>query len=132
LCASSKDGDGFGLAPELAITLCGAGPPFKRVLWGIKQVRMDWTVLIAKSGPDVVLVQVKQVRSDKVLTNGIEEILNARDRYSSHNPTALALITNAKEVSRSQSDLARQRSVIILTGDVLGDFGGSLRAKLGG
>ena len=88
--------------------------------------------LIAKSGADTVLVQVKQVRSDKILAMGVDEILSARDRYSSHNPTALVLITNAKEVSRSQSDLARQRGVIILTGESVGDFGGQLRARLGG
>jgi hypothetical protein len=88
--------------------------------------------LIAKSGADTVLVQVKQVRSDKILAMGVDEILSARDRYSSHNPTVLVLITNAKEISRSQSDLARRREVIILTGEVVGDFGGSLRAKLGG
>ena len=75
---------------------------------------------------------MKQVRSDKVLAIGVDEILTAREHYGSQNPTALVLITNAKEVSRSQSDLARQRGVIILTGESIEDFGGNLRAKLGG
>lgn len=86
--------------------------------------------LIAKSGTDVVLVQVKQVRSDKVLTNGVQEVLTACERYSSHNPTALVLVTNAKEISRSQSDLARQRGVIILGGASIGSYGETLRDQL--
>lgn len=86
--------------------------------------------LIAKSGAHTALVQVKQVRTDKILAIGVDEILSARDRYSSHNPSALVLVSNAKKISRSQSDLARQQGVIVLTGDYIEDFGGALRSRL--
>ena len=73
----------------------------------------------------------QQVRFDKILARGVDEILSARDRYSSHNPIALVLIAHAKKF-RSQSDLARQRGVIILIGESVNDFGGQLRTRLGG
>ena len=42
--------------------------------------------LVAKKGQTVVLCQVKQVRSDKTLQQGVDEIIDSRARYESHHP----------------------------------------------
>ena len=71
-------------------------------------------------------MQVKQVRSDKILTVGVEEILKAQERYKSHNPTALALITNAKKLSSAQCVLAGKNDVVILTAEEVANYGAAL------
>ena len=86
--------------------------------------------LVAKKGQSVVLCQVKQVRSDKTLQQGVDEIIDARARYESHNPSHLALITNAKAISGAQNTLARQKSVIVLDAQALAHFGYSLAGQL--
>ena len=86
--------------------------------------------MLAKRGADTVLVQVKQVRSDKVLTVGVDEILKARERYKTNNPTALALITNALRVSSSQDTLAEANGVITLTGENIAKYGEVLGCSL--
>ena len=83
--------------------------------------------LVAKSGSTVALCQVKQVRSDKILTEGVDEIIKSKERYKSHNPTDLVLVTNAREISSSQRRLAESNNVIILAGNETLNYGERLR-----
>jgi superfamily II DNA or RNA helicase/Holliday junction resolvase-like predicted endonuclease len=85
--------------------------------------------LIAKSGEVVVLCQVKQVRSDKALMEGVEEVIKAKSRYQSQNPTHLVLVTNAKELASSQVRMADGSDVILILGDSIAHYGQALRAK---
>lgn len=85
--------------------------------------------LIAKSGQSVVLCQVKQVRSDKTLMEGVDEIVKARGRYESQNPTHLVLVTNAKELAPTQARLAQANGVILLLGGSISHYGEALRDK---
>jgi len=55
LCSGTKQGGDFGLTPELAAVLCGASLDARKLSWGIKQVRMDWTVLVAYFPDDGIL-----------------------------------------------------------------------------
>ena len=55
LCSGTKLGGDFGLTPELAAVLCGASLDARKLSWGIKQVRMDWTVLVAYFPDDGIL-----------------------------------------------------------------------------
>ena len=86
--------------------------------------------LLARKGTDTVLVQVKQVRSDKILTVGVDEILKAKERYKSNNPTSLSLITNAPGVSSSQRQLSKENGVIMLTGENIACYGEVLEQSL--
>jgi hypothetical protein len=55
LCSGTKlDGD-FGLSPELAAVLCGGSQNTRKLSWGIKQVRIDWIVLVAHFPDDGIL-----------------------------------------------------------------------------
>jgi HJR/Mrr/RecB family endonuclease len=87
--------------------------------------------LIAKKGSIVVLCQVKQVRSDKTLSHGADEILDARERYLSHSPTHLALITNARQISGPQRKLAREHEVLVLSAESLAHYGEALSRLAG-
>lgn len=84
--------------------------------------------LIAKMRDKTVLCQVKQVRSAKVLSRGIEEIILAKARYS--NPTDLLLITNALALTPNQKALALREGVIIICGDYIDSFGSRLMNSL--
>lgn len=55
LCSGTKQGGDFGLTPELAAVLCGASLNARKLSWGIKQVRVDWTVLVAYFPDDGIL-----------------------------------------------------------------------------
>jgi Holliday junction resolvase-like predicted endonuclease len=95
----------------------------------VRRTKRSWDYgcdLLAKRGANTVLVQVKQVRSDKILTVSVEEILKAQERYKSHNPTALALITNAKKLSSAQCVLAGKNDVVILTAEEVANYGAAL------
>lgn len=87
--------------------------------------------LIAKSGQVVVLCQVKQVRSDKSLMEGVDEIIKAKSRYRSQSPTHLVLVTNAKELASTQVRRATSGEVILLLGDSIAHYGQALRDKTG-
>lgn len=88
--------------------------------------------LIAKKGKHVILIQVKQVQSDKTCAIGVRDVLNASERYKYQRPTKLALITNAKMVTKAQADLATAKGVIILRGDSIDNYGGALVTKMDG
>ena len=83
--------------------------------------------LIVKDEKITILCQIKQVRSDKSLQDGVDEVLYAKNRYSSHNPSHLCLITNALNLSRSQMKLANDNNVIVLAGDKIDKYGEMLR-----
>lgn len=82
--------------------------------------------LIAERDGHVILCQVKQVRSDKTLQQGVDEILTAKKRYQSRTPTHLALITNAMKLARRQSRLAEDNEVICVTGKDVDHYGEAL------
>jgi Holliday junction resolvase-like predicted endonuclease len=84
--------------------------------------------LIVKLGDRTILCQVKQVRSDKVLNEGVEEVINAKSRYT--DSTALLLITNAKTLTRGQKNLARNEGVMVICGNCIENFGAALLNKL--
>jgi hypothetical protein len=86
--------------------------------------------LIAKSGSEVILCQVKQVRSDKVLAQGVEDIIKADLHYTSQNSTRLILITNALSVTSGQMKLAKDNNVLIFYGNDMEHYGEALREKL--
>jgi HJR/Mrr/RecB family endonuclease len=100
--------------------------------YSVRKTKQSWDGgcdLVAKSGDDVILCQVKQVRSDKVLAQGVEEIVAAQARYSSKKPTKLVLITNAKSMTSGQIRLAKNNNVLILNGNDLEHYGSALREK---
>lgn len=86
--------------------------------------------LVAKRGKETILVQVKQVQSDKILDSGVDDIVRARDHYKTYNPTALALITNASRINSVQIELAKRENVIVVNGSDISRFGESLAQKL--
>jgi len=98
--------------------------------FSVSKTKRSWDYgcdLIAKNGSENVLCQVKQVRTDKALMIGVEEIIGSKEKYISQNPTHLVLITNAKEISNSQRNLALRNNVIILSGDDVQNYGEALR-----
>jgi len=84
--------------------------------------------LIAKLGDKTVLCQVKQVRTAKVLNRGVEEIIQAKSRFSDSD--YLLLITNAMSLTASQKNLALREGVIVICGDRIDSFGQALLAHL--
>lgn len=83
--------------------------------------------IVAKRGQVVALCQVKQVRSEKTLMDGgVAEIVSAKKRYTSHNPTHLVLITNARDISSPQKSLATKERVLVLTAGQVKDYGHAL------
>ena len=69
--------------------------------------------LVAKKGSRKTLIQCKQVRSDAVLSRGVGEIVAASGYYSDW--SAKALVTNAKTLTRSQLEEARDSDVQVYT-----------------
>ena len=99
----------------------------------VSQTNRSWDFgcdLVAKKGANTILVQVKQVQSDKILDRGVDDIIKAQERYKSYNPTALALITNAIRINSSQTELAKRNNVVVLTGKDISRFGESLSLTL--
>jgi hypothetical protein len=84
--------------------------------------------LIAKLGHTTILCQVKQVRSAKKLNRGVEEIIQAKSRFSDFSHTLL--ITNAMSLTSSQTNLARREGVITICGDCIDSFGSILLSHL--
>ena len=79
---------------------------------------------------EVILCQIKQVRSDKVLRGGIDEALRAVESYPESNVTKLVLITNAKTINKEQKLLAEKHKVIVILGQDVGNFGEALLKSL--
>lgn len=99
----------------------------------IRMTKKSWDYgcdLVAKKGDRIILCQIKQVRSDKALGSGVNEILNAKGRYKSQVPSDLALITNARTVTKSQKSLASEHSIKIILGNSVQDYGAALIASL--
>lgn len=69
--------------------------------------------LVALQGDRKILIQCKQVRSDSVLNRGVSEIVAASNHYADW--TGMALITNAKEVTKAQRQEAAEYNVQIHT-----------------
>ena len=69
--------------------------------------------------------------SDKTLANGVDEVIESRERYESQTPSSLALITNAKRVTNSQEALAKQHNVLIIQGQSIANYGEVLKSELG-
>ena len=86
--------------------------------------------LVARLGDRKILIQCKQVRSDIVLDTGVSEVLAARQYYADSN--ARVLVTNAKNVSRNQRELASEKGVLIFPRDSLKDEGSGLVSGLAG
>ncbi len=63
----------------------------------------------------------------KTLRSGVEEIISAKDRYEDF--SGLALITNALQITASQSELAREKDVLILTGKHSQEYGQKISEK---
>jgi hypothetical protein len=80
--------------------------------------------LIVSIEGEKLLCQVKQVRLDKILTNGIQEILEAKSRFD--NTTRLVLFTNSRSVANDQQQLAIKSNVIVICGDAIEDYGSAL------
>lgn len=70
--------------------------------------------LIAIMNNKRILIQCKQVQSMRTLRCGVDEIISAKERYE--NVSGLALITNALQITGSQTELARENDVLTLTG----------------
>lgn len=99
----------------------------------VRKTKRSWDFgcdLIAKKDSSVILCQVKQVMSDKTLADGVDEIISANIRYASQEPNGLALITNAKRITRSQMNLANENNVIIILGDSISNYGSALSESL--
>ena len=82
-------------------------------------------LLASFSGKDF-LCQVKQVRRDKVLNNGVEQIIAAQARFAK--AERLVLITNALSITRPQQALARQHGVVVILGGSINKIGPELRS----
>ena len=76
------------------------------------------------------IIQCKQVRSDKVLQQGVDEVINALTKYSSHNPTHSAVITNAYKLTSSETKKALDAHVILIKGSDSSDCGAILKKLL--
>lgn len=101
--------------------------------FAVRKTKKSWDFgcdLIAKKDTSIILCQIKQVMSDKSLSEGVEEIISANARYASQEPNALALITNAKKITRSQMHLAKENNVIIVLGDSISNYGLALSERL--
>jgi HJR/Mrr/RecB family endonuclease len=99
----------------------------------VRKTKRSWDFgcdLIAKKDSSVILCQVKQVMSDKTLADGVDEIISANIRYASQEPNGLALITNAKKITRLQMNLAKENNVIIILGDSISNYGFALSESL--
>jgi hypothetical protein len=99
----------------------------------IQKTKRSWDGgcdLIAKKGSKIVLCQCKQVRSNKVLTQGVDDILGSKAAYKRHEPTNLCLITNALQISRPQTDLASENQVIVANGTKINYFGQFLSERI--
>ena len=81
--------------------------------------------LLASFAGVVFLCQVKQVRSPKVLNNGVEQIIAAQARFTKGEK--LVLITNAISITKSQQELADHKGVILILGGSIGNIGPVLR-----
>ena len=55
LCSGTKLGGDFGLVPNLAAVLCDAGLDSLGLSWGLKQIRVDWSVLVVHFSEDNLL-----------------------------------------------------------------------------
>jgi HJR/Mrr/RecB family endonuclease len=84
--------------------------------------------LIAEINGSTLLCQVKQVRSPKVLNNGVEQVLNSKPRFERSN--GMVLVTNALSITKAQQELAREAGIIVICGDAIGSFGSSLLSAL--
>ena len=119
-----ETGEGFEDYVADALYDCG---------FSVSKTKKSWDGgcdLIAKSGESIILCQVKQVRSDKSLMQGVDEIIKAKSRYESQKPTHLALVTNAKNVAPMQARLAHSNDVILLLADSIARYGEALRNKI--
>ena len=95
----------------------------------VKKTPRSWDKgcdLLANFQEFSILCQIKQVQSDKVLLNGISEIIDAGNFYSSHMPTHLALLTNARAISGNEKKKANDNNVIVLNADHIDKYGQSL------
>ena len=81
--------------------------------------------LIAEMHNKNIICQVKQVRSPKTLSHGVEEIVAAKCRYPAAN--TLCLITNSKKVTGAQRTTAKKEGVILILGGSIQDIGLVLR-----
>ena len=63
-----------------------------------------------------------------MLSNGVEQILDARYRFESAD--RLVLITTARSVTKSQQELARKASVIVICGEAIENYGSFLARHL--
>ena len=84
--------------------------------------------LVAVINSSTLLCQVKQVRSPKVLNNGVEQVIAAKLRFERSN--GMVLVTNALSITKAQQELAREAGVIVICGDAIGSFGSSLLSAL--
>ncbi len=55
LCSGTKLGGDFGLAPNLAAVLCDVGLRSEGLSWGLKQIRVDWSLLVVHFSEDNLL-----------------------------------------------------------------------------
>ena len=68
--------------------------------------------------------------SDRTLSEGVDEIIQSSERYQSKKPTALALITNSRNLSKTQAELASKYEVIKILGDSIDKIGETLISRL--
>ncbi len=55
LCSGTKLGGDFDLVPNLTAVLCDAGLHSEGLSWGLKQIRVDWSVLVVHFSEDNLL-----------------------------------------------------------------------------
>jgi len=109
------------------------GSSLHHVGFSVLRTKRSWDYgcdLIASNNKHTVLVQCKQVMSDKKLSEGVDEIIQSFDRYQSKKPTALALITNAKSLSKTQTALASKHDVMLILGGSIDRIGDALLSLL--
>lgn len=80
--------------------------------------------LIAEINDKNIICQIKQVRSKKTLSHGVDEIISAKSRFSKAN--MMCLITNSLRITSSQRKLAREKSVILILGESIEEIGNTL------
>jgi superfamily II DNA or RNA helicase/Holliday junction resolvase-like predicted endonuclease len=125
-----KESYSFGTGEEFENYV---GADLHRSGYKVSRTKKSWDCgcdLIVSKGGQVVLCQVKQVMSDKTLADGVEEVIESRERYRSHNPSALALITNAKRITKSQMELAKRNGVLLIFGHSIFNYGDALNLQL--
>ena len=86
--------------------------------------------LIAAYLSNVVVIQCKQVRSDNVLQQSVNEVVGALKKYSSYNPTHSAVITNAHKLTSNEIEKAFEANVILIKGSDSSDCGTALKKIL--